>query len=302
MTRSHRSTPSPAAPARPELTQPRSEVARQLEERIEHGKNIQTAFWKPQNPNPLFPPSFAAYNKDVIKWREYNFDLLKAVFTTDNIASQYSSPAHGMLGGNIEGNRKLLELFRENVDDEIATLESVLERLNLYPEPSMQTESGPASRRALGLGLATKIFVVHGHDEGALQATARFLEAIGLDAIILREKPDQGLTIIEKFEACAAEVGFAVALLTPDDLGGAAADEEHKARARQNVIFELGYFVGALGRGRACLLRKGQVEIPSDLAGVIYTDFDHPGEGWKVKLARELTAARIKFDASKVLA
>jgi predicted nucleotide-binding protein len=107
---------------------------------------------------------------------------------------------------------------------------------------------------------------------------------------------------MEKFEACASEVGFAVALLTPDDLGGPVAAPEHAARARQNVIFELGYFVGSLGRGRACLLRKGEVEIPSDLVGVIYTDMDHPAEGWKVKLARELRAAGFEFDAGRVLA
>jgi predicted nucleotide-binding protein len=146
----------------------------------------------------------------------------------------------------------------------------------------------------------SKVFVVHGHDEGALQATARFLQALGLQVIILREQPDQGRTTIEKFEACAAEVGFAVVLLTPDDLGGAVATPEQAARARQNVIFELGYFVGSLGRGRACLLRKGNVEIPSDLFGVIYTDFDHPAEGWKVKLARELKAAEFEFDEAKV--
>ena len=134
----------------------------------------------------------------------------------------------------------------------------------------------------------SKVFVVHGHDEGALQAMARFLEKIGLQTIVLREQPDQGLTTIEKFEASASEVGFAVVLLTPDDLGGAVAAPEQAARARQNVIFELGYFVGRLGRGRACFLRKGEVEIPSDLVGVIYTDMDHPAEGWKVKLAREL--------------
>jgi predicted nucleotide-binding protein len=148
----------------------------------------------------------------------------------------------------------------------------------------------------------SKVFVVHGHDEGALQAVARFLELIGLKAIVLREQPDQGRTIIEKFEACAREVGFAVILLTPDDLRGTAVATAQAARARQNVIFELGYFVGSLGRGRACLLRKGDVEIPSDLFGVIYSDFDHPGEGWKVKLARELKAAEFEFDSAKVLA
>ena len=148
----------------------------------------------------------------------------------------------------------------------------------------------------------SKVFVVHGHDEGASEGVARFLEKIGLDAIVLREQPDRGRTVIEKFEACARKVGFAVVLLTPDDLGGAASTADQMARARQNVIFELGYFAGSLGRGRACLLRKGQVEIPSDLFGVIYTDFDHPSEGWKVKLARELKAAEFDFDDAKVWA
>ena len=90
-------------------------------------------------------------------------------------------------------------------------------------------------------------------------------------------------------------------LLTLDDLGGAAADEAQKSRARQNVVFELGYFVGSLGRGRACLLRRGEVEIPSDLYGVVYTTIDS-GNGWKIELARELKDAGFEFDADKVLA
>jgi predicted nucleotide-binding protein len=108
-------------------------------------------------------------------------------------------------------------------------------------------------------------------------------------------------TRIEKFIDSAREVGFAVVLLTPDDLGGVATDEAQKSRARQNVIFELGYFVGSLGRGRACLLRKGEVEIPSDLFSVAYTTIDS-GNGWKIDLARELKDAGFKFDADKVLA
>jgi len=114
-----------------------------------------------------------------------------------------------------------------------------------------------------------KVFVVHGHDEGAKHAVARFLEQIQLEAIILQEQPGQGLTIIEKFERYAGEVGFAVVLLTPDDIAGSASAPASATRARQNVIFELGYFAGKLGRGRACLLRKGDVEIPSDLYGLI---------------------------------
>lgn len=158
-----------------------------------------------------------------------------------------------------------------------------------------------APQVALGKPIKTsrKVFVVHGHDHGARDAVARFLEKIELQAIILQEQPDRGLTIIEKFESYAAQVGFAVVLLTPDDLGGVAAAEAQSSRARQNVIFELGYFVGKLGRGRACLMRKGDVEIPSDLYGVIYTDFD-VSDGWKIKLVKELKAAGLPFDANKM--
>jgi len=149
------------------------------------------------------------------------------------------------------------------------------------------------------IALKNKVFVVHGHDDGAKQGVARFLEKLGLEAIILDEKPDQGRTIIEKFETYAADVGFAVVLLTPDDVGRVKLASDEQERARQNVIFELGYFVGKLGRGRACLLRKGDVEMPSDLAGVIYTELD-AADGWMHKLVRELKAAQIQFDANKL--
>ena len=145
-----------------------------------------------------------------------------------------------------------------------------------------------------------KVFLVHGHDDAALQTVARFLERIGLEVIVLSEQPDQGRTIIEKFEACAADVGFAVVLLTPDDVAGSAAAPATDRRTRQNVMFELGYFAGKLGRERACLMRKGVVEIPSDLHGVIYTDLD-AGGGWKSKLTRELHAAGLNADPSWVV-
>jgi len=145
---------------------------------------------------------------------------------------------------------------------------------------------------------SNKVFIVHGHDDAALQGLARFLERLGLEAMVLRELPNQGRTIIEKFEDSASAVGFAVVLLTPDDLGGALSSDALDARARQNVVFELGYFAGKLGRGRVCLLRKGDVEIPSDLFGVVYTDMD-AADGWKAKLVKELQAAGLQFDASK---
>lgn len=146
---------------------------------------------------------------------------------------------------------------------------------------------------------SNKVFIVHGHDEAALQSLARFLEKLKLEVIVLKEQPNQGRTIIEKYEACADEVGFAVVLLTPDDVGSSAAGTHQGQRARQNVIFELGYFSGKLGRGRVCLLRKGDVEIPSDLFGIVYTDMDS-AEGWKISLVKELEAAKLDFDRNKM--
>jgi predicted nucleotide-binding protein len=101
----------------------------------------------------------------------------------------------------------------------------------------------------------------------ARQSVARFVERIGFDAIILSEQANQGRTIIEKIEA-HGDVGFAVVLLTPDDVGGKAADSL-RPRARQSVLLELGYFIVKLGRERVCTLAKGNLEIPTDFAGVV---------------------------------
>jgi len=155
------------------------------------------------------------------------------------------------------------------------------------------------SKPRLIMPTSNKIFIVHGHDDGALQSLARFLEKLKLEVIILKEQPNQGRTIIEKFEVSADEVGYAVVLLTPDDVASTSVATGQSQRARQNVIFELGYFAGKLARGRVCLLRKGDVEIPSDLFGVVYTEMD-AADGWKAALVKELKAAKLDFDANRM--
>ena len=114
---------------------------------------------------------------------------------------------------------------------------------------------------------APKIFIVHGHDNEAKAEVARFVERLGFQAIILHEQVSRNRTVIEKFEA-NSDVSFAIVLLTPDDEGGKKGDPA-KPRARQNVVLELGYFVGRLGRDKVCALKRGEVEIPSDFNGVI---------------------------------
>jgi len=144
------------------------------------------------------------------------------------------------------------------------------------------------------------VFLVHGHDGELKESVARFLERLNLKVIILHEEPNLGRTVIEKFEQNAG-VDFAVILLTPDDEGYKAGDQnEAKPRARQNVILELGYFIGRLGRTKICALHKGDVELPSDIHGVVYEPVDSP-DGWKIKLAIELKQAGFEIDLNLII-
>lgn len=154
--------------------------------------------------------------------------------------------------------------------------------------------------------LKVRVFIIHGHDDGAKQSLARFIESLGFVAVILHEQKWAGRTVIENFER-HANVGFAVALLTPDDLGSSIKDKSKtlKPRARQNVIFELGFFIGKLGRDRVVVLYKshperGNIEIPSDYHGIRYVDMD-ANEGWKLPLARDIKSAGIPVDLTRIL-
>ena len=133
----------------------------------------------------------------------------------------------------------------KNVTERLVVLEALVESL----EPIGQSISISINRPAMR---TDSVFIVHGHDKATKEECARFVEKLGLNAIILHEKPTSGRTIIEKILA-HADVGHAIAILTPDDFGGAFG-QEPKMRARQNVILELGFFMGRLGRERTCAL------------------------------------------------
>lgn len=137
-----------------------------------------------------------------------------------------------------------------------------------------------------------KVFVVHGHDEEALAGVRGFLDRASLESIVLRDESNRGQTIIEKFLESSEEVGFAIVLLTPDDIGGvrSASFEELSPRARQNVIFELGFFIGKLGRERVCALSRQDIDIPSDYESMVFVKFDERGE-WQARVIREMVVA-----------
>lgn len=141
-----------------------------------------------------------------------------------------------------------------------------------------------------------RVFIVHGHDSSLKNETARFLKDLtGEDPVILHEQPDGGRSLIEKFEASAATTGYAVVLLTADDLGRAKGEKIDQLRGRQNVVFEMGFFFGSLGRGNVAVIHDNGVEEPGDVRGMLYVPRDDAG-AWKMRIAREIDHAGIAVD------
>lgn len=141
----------------------------------------------------------------------------------------------------------------------------------------------------------SKVFVVHGHDGELKESVARLIEKQGIEAVILSEQANQGKTIIEKFENYS-DVGGAVCLFTADDKAKAKNGTTENCRARQNVVFETGYFIGRLGRDHIVILADHGVEMPSDLSGVVHTDTSN----WKIDLLKELKAMGYKIDFNEL--
>jgi len=168
------------------------------------------------------------------------------------------------------------------------------------PPLPLTSEKKPIVEESHEGTLEPQVFIVHGHDHGTLQSVARFLERLDLTAIILHERPSEGATIIEKLET-HGQASFAVILLTPDDVGAVAIEPDKlKPRARQNVVLELGYFLGRLGRRRVAALVSKGVELPSDYSGVVYIQLDDQ-VAWQFHLAKELRAAGLPIKADALL-
>lgn len=187
---------------------------------------------------------------------------------------------------------------RESLTSQIRVLQGLIEVLQVDAEND-STEDHLSAPQLPPAG--RRVFVVHGHDLGALELCSSFLSKLGLEPVVLHKQPNAGRTIIEKF-VDFSDVAFAVVLLTPDDRGGAAAEpvDGYSLRARQNVVLELGYFLGKLGRSRVCALYVAGVEIPSDYSGVLFVPFDDSGT-WRLALGRELKGAGFIIDMNQAV-
>lgn len=191
--------------------------------------------------------------------------------------------------------------WKSGKDQFINLFNTIIEEIQLFGLPGeTENESHAKKDKSKETG---EIFIVHGHDNTMKAEVARTIERIGLKPIILHEQPNKGRTIIEKFTDIK-NVGFAIVLLSPDDIAYSKQDSHSNAkfRARQNVILELGYFLGKLGRERVLALYKNEdnFEMPSDYSGVLFTSYDSGGR-WMFDLVKELKACGYDVDANNIL-
>lgn len=209
-------------------------------------------------------------------------EQVKFAETAENAENVQSKLHAGLMASGMIGFVTLSDIVSEGRDITREILEEA--SANLVPVQDSIVQSGNAAAKK-----SDRVFVVHGHDHTAVDQTELLLHRFGLKPIILRDAPNAGRTVIEKFEA-HANVGAAIVLLTPDDLGGV--DTAHLApRARQNVIWEWGYLVCRLGRPNVICVYKGGVEIPSDLHGIVTIHVTDDVKEKADEIRRELRAA-----------
>lgn len=243
--------------------------------------------------------------KDYYKWNDYNSEYLKQSFNNEDNEykvhyDQVNTFGGWIIGGGYDNSpQKRLKDLKDDIESKVSFLEKLIDKVDLLKsEVEVSTPAKPLQSKA-DHSANKNVFIVHGHNVAVLQSVARTVEKLGLTPIILHEQANAGKTIIEKFEA-NSEVGFAIILLTDDDEGKAKTEIDLKKRARQNVVLELGYFIGKLGRDRVLPLYSEGVELPSDMHGLLYVPIDK-AETWKFAMVRELKAAKYEVDANKLL-
>lgn len=226
--------------------------------------------------------------------------IVEAIRAAERDADRVDTPISAAI--NVAGVRRRLSLEHAEEGPQEAGVLSALADINErlkgleYRLSASTTGDGerPYSRR---------VFIVHGHDGELKNELARLLERLQFEPVILHELADRGDTIFAKLTGEMSDVGFAFVLLTPDDVGGTGpANTTLKPRARQNVVFEHGLFVGHLRSDRVCAITKGEVELPSDLHGVLYKPIHTGGSVAAITfdIVKELRAAGYDVDANRL--
>jgi len=228
-----------------------------------------------------------------LDWLESNCSLLQ---------QEAQKLGHGIIGYKLSYGRgyipkyqlfaNFLVLLQQDKDDAYHLIPVVKQALHSYIQTLSETLEDPTKITNLRKEkeLSKRIFIVHGHNDTMKESVARLVKNIGYDPIILHEQPNKGRTIIEKFEDYS-DVGYAIVLFSPDDVGYSVNLDSKSGmlRVRQNVILELGFFIGKLGREKVTVLylEEKEIEFPSDIFGILYIPYDESGM-WKYRIIDEL--------------
>jgi predicted nucleotide-binding protein len=274
----------------------KDEFKQQINDRISKGQELLKLSVRQVSPHNYYGRNRIEYDEteknnffsEYKKWNKFNIELLERLFDIpDNkYKKEYENAVSSLFMGT-----DIVKEQKEDIQRQITVLESFIERLSLIPTTIEIKNENKIEQKP-----TNKIFIVHGHDELIKQTVARTLSQLKLDPIILHEQPEEGKIIIEKFEKNSSNVNFAIILLTADDEGKSQKEIDYKSRARQNVVFEMGYFIGKLGREKVFLLLEDGVDKPGDLDGIVYVPID-TANGWKLKLVRELKVAGYNVSA-----
>ena len=291
---SRRAPTPPPAKLTMELAVSRDNAKQRLQDRINQGMELKQRQVGTREALDEFSNSYG-------KWDRFNSELLRRIFTTDEAAKEYDYWGVGIISLREPALGERIADVYKDIDKKTHRLDSIVERLELIPLSSQLAPTEPVRLSSI-LPKTKKVFVVHGHDEIAKTGLEVFLHEIGLEPIVLHRQADVGLTVIEKFEK-HSDVGYAFILLTPDEVAYLASDEtkadaerKKELRARPNVIFEFGYFIGKLGRSKVCCLYTGAVSLPSDVNGMIYKRYDKSIEEVAYSVIKDLKASGYEVD------
>lgn len=277
-----------------ELAQPAAVVKSRLSDATKAGQQLLSGA-------PASGDDLKKFREDYLSWETRTSAILETAFNvsgfmTTSPKDEFMGTAVSLLDLKISSTIIPAERLPEVVTDireKIRVLNSITARLDVYMPPSDATS--PVSQATSD----APIFLVHGRDLGRRELVRRFLETVtDRSVIVLAEQPNQGQDLLNKLLRNAQQVGFAVILLTADDVGGLSADDQ-EPRARQNVVFELGLFIGLLGREKVAVLNDPKIELPTDFSGVGYIPIQ--GESWQIELARELKSADIAVSLDRTL-